>query len=261
MAKSTIHVGLEIGTSKTCMVVGEVKADGSVKILGVGETKSVGVRKGEISDFHQVRTCVREALLEAEDVCDVEITSIILSVTGSHIKGENNRGTFRLPDDDSEVEENHILEADEIAQDIAMPSENVFLLNVIRQYWLDGQQHTTKPLGLLGKTLESDYHIIHGAKLRIQNSLKCVREIPLDVDAVVFAPIASAQIALDRERKDEGALVIDIGGGTTDYVLYINGAVEASGCIPVGGDHISNCLLYTSPSPRDLSTSRMPSSA
>ncbi|MEZ7955623.1 MAG: cell division protein FtsA [Rubritalea sp.] len=240
MAKSTIHVGLEIGTSKTCMVVGEVKADGSVKILGVGETKTVGVRKGEISDFHQVRTCVREALLEAEDVCDVEITSIILSVTGSHIRGVNNRGTFRLPDDEGEVEESHILEADEIAQDIAMPSDNVYLLNVIRHYWLDDQQHITKPLGLLGKTLEADYHIIHGAKMRIQNSLKCVREIPLDVDAVVFAPIASAQIALNRERKDEGALVIDIGGGTTDYVLYLNGAVEASGCIPVGGDHISN---------------------
>tara|TARA_B110000908_G_scaffold69416_1_gene83743 strand:+ start:11948 stop:13114 length:1167 start_codon:yes stop_codon:yes gene_type:complete len=222
------------------MVVGEVKADGSVKILGVGETKTVGVRKGEISDFHQVRTCVREALLEAEDVCDVEITSIILSVTGSHIRGVNNRGTFRLPDDEGEVEESHILEADEIAQDIAMPSDNVYLLNVIRHYWLDGQQHITKPLGLLGKTLEADYHIIHGAKMRIQNSLKCVREIPLDVDAVVFAPIASAQIALNRERKDEGALVIDIGGGTTDYVLYLNGAVEASGCIPVGGDHISN---------------------
>jgi len=240
MAKSTIHVGLEIGTSKTCMVVGEVKADGSVKILGVGETKSVGVRKGEISDFHQVRTCVREALLEAEDVCDVEITSIILSVTGSHIKGENNRGMYRLPDGEGEVEEAHIQEADEIAQDIAMPSDNVYLLNVIRHYWLDGQQHITKPLGLLGKTLESDYHIIHGAKLRIQNSLKCVREIPLDVDAAVFAPIASAQIALNRESKDEGALVVDIGGGTTDYVLYLNGAIEASGCIAVGGDHITN---------------------
>jgi cell division protein FtsA len=240
MVKSTIHVGLEIGTSKTCMVVGEVKVDGSVKILGVGETKSVGVRKGEISDFHQVRTCVREALLEAEDVCDVEITRIILSVTGSHIKGENNRGTFRLPDNEGEVEESHLLEADEIAQDIAMPSDHVYLLNMIRQYWLDGQQHISKPIGLLGKTLEADYHIIHGNKLRIQNSLKCVREIPLDVDAVVFAPIASAQIALEREQKDEGALVIDIGGGTTDYVLYVNGAVEASGCIPVGGDHISN---------------------
>ena len=87
--------------------------------------------------------------------------------------------------------------------------------------------------------MEADFHIIHGDKLRIQNSLKCVREIPLDVSAVVFAPIASAQIALNRESKDEGALVIDIGGGTTDYVLYVNGAVEASGCIPVSYTHLT----------------------
>ncbi len=240
MAKSTIHVGLEIGTSKTCMVVGEVKADGSVKILGVGETKSVGVRKGEISDFHQVRTCVREALLEAEDFCDVDISSVVLAVTGSHIEGINNRGTYRLPEDANEVEEEHIDEVKEIAQDIAIPTDNVYLHNVVRKYILDDQQHATKPLGLIGKSLESDFHIIHGVRSRIQNSIKCVREIPLDVDEVVFAPIASAQIALNRERKDEGALVIDIGGGTTDYVLYINGAIEASGCIPVGGDHITN---------------------
>ena len=216
MAKSTIHVGLEIGTSKTCMVVGEVKADGSVKILGVGETKSVGVRKGEISDFHQVRTCVREALLEAEDFCDVDISSVVLAVTGSHIEGINNRGTYRLPEDANEVEEEHIDEVKEIAQDIAIPTDNVYLHNVVRKYILDDQQHATKPLGLIGKSLESDFHIIHGVRSRIQNSIKCVREIPLDVDEVVFAPIASAQIALNRERKDEGALVIDIGGGTTD---------------------------------------------
>lgn len=240
MAKSTIHVGLEIGTSKTCMVVGEVKPDGSVKILGVGETKSVGVRKGEISDFHQVRTCVREALLEAEDVCDVDISSVVLAITGSHINGVNNRGTFRLPEDSSEVEESHIEEVKEIAQDIAIPADNVYLHNVVRNYTLDDQTHSTKPVGLIGKTLESDFHIIHGVRTRIQNSIKCVREIPLDVDEVVFAPIASAQIALNRERKSEGALVIDIGGGTTDYVLYINGGIEASGCIPVGGDHVTN---------------------
>ena len=240
MAKSTIHVGLEIGTSKTCMVVGEVKPDGSVKILGVGETKSVGVRKGEISDFHQVRTCVREALLEAEDVCDVDISSVVLAITGSHIKGVNNRGTFRLPEDAHEVEEMHVNEVRDIAQDIAIPNDNVYLHNVVRKYVLDDQPHTTKPVGLIGKTLESDFHIIHGVRTRIQNSIKCVREIPLDVDEVVFAPIASAQIALNRDRKSEGALVVDIGGGTTDYVLYLNGAVEASGCIPVGGDHVSN---------------------
>lgn len=240
MAKSKIHVGLEIGTSKTCMVVGEVKVDGSVKILGVGETKSAGVRKGEIADYAQVRTCVREALLEAEDVCDVDINSVFLAVTGSHIQGVNNRGTYRLPDDEQEILPEHVEEAKEIARDIAIPTDNVYLHNVVRQYWLDGQENATNPVGLLGRTLEADFHIVHGIRTRIQNSIKCVREIPLDVDDVVFAPIASAQIALNRQRKDAGALVIDIGGGTTDYVLYLDGAIAASGCIPVGGDHVTN---------------------
>jgi len=222
------------------MVVGEVKPDGSVKILGVGETKSVGVRKGEISDFAQVRACVKEALLEAEDVSDVDIHSVFLSVTGTHITGVNNKGTFRLPEGEDEVSNYHVEEAKDIARDLAIPSDNVYLHNVVRQYWLDGQEHATTPVGLLGKTLDADFHIIHGVKTRIQNSIKCVREIPLDVDDVVFAPIASAQIALDRQRKDAGALVIDMGGGTTDYVLYLNGSIAASGCIPVGGDHITN---------------------
>lgn len=240
MAKSKIYVGLEVGTSKTCMVVGEVKADNSVKILGVGETKSAGVRKGEISDMAHVRTCVREALLAAEDVCDVDIRSVFLSVTGSHISGVNNRGTFRLPDEDQEVTPEHMEEANEIAKDIAIPSDNVYLHSIERQYLIDKNEQASNPVGLLGRTLEADFHIIHGVKNRIQNSIKCVREIPLDVDDVVFAPIASAQIALNRQDKESGALVIDIGGGTTDYVLYLNGSVAASGCIPVGGDHVTN---------------------
>ena len=240
MAKTKIHVGLEIGTSKVCMVVGEVKPDGAVKILGVGETKSAGVRKGEISDFASVRSCVKTALLEAEEVSDVDIHSVFLAVTGSHIQGMNNKGTYRLPEDEPGVLIDHVDEAKEIAKDVAIPSDNVYIHNVIRQYWLDGQEHATTPLGLLGKSLEADFHIVHGIKSRIQNSIKCVREIPLDVDEVVFAPIASALIALDRQRKDAGALVIDMGGGTTDYVLYLNGAIAASGCIPVGGDHITN---------------------
>ncbi|MEO1856283.1 MAG: cell division protein FtsA [Rubritalea sp.] len=240
MAKSKIYVGLEIGSSKTCMVVGEVKADSSVKILGVGETKSVGVRKGEISDMANVRTCVREALLEAEDVCDVDIRSVFLSVTGSHITGVNNRGTYRLPDEDQEITNEHVEESKEIARDIAIPSDNVYLHNIVRQYWIDGNEQASNPVGLLGRTLEADFHIVHGIKTRVQNSIKCAREIPLDVDDIVFAPIASAQIALKRQYKEAGALVIDIGGGTTDYVLYLNGAVAASGCIPVGGDHVTN---------------------
>ncbi len=240
MAKSKIHVGLEIGTTKTCMVVGEVKADGSVKILGVGETRSAGIRKGEISDYPQARAGLKDALLKAEDLCDVDISSVLLAVTGSHIQGVGNCGTFRLPDDEDELQQSHIEEATEIARDLAIPSDHVYLHNFIRHYRLDDHEHTVSPVGLLGRSLEVDFHIVHGIRTRIQNSIKCVREIPLDVDDVVFAPIATAQVALEREQKDAGALVIDIGGGTTDYVLYLNGSIAASGCIPVGGDHITN---------------------
>ena len=240
MSKARIHVGLEIGTTKTVMVVAEVKPDGSVKILGLGETRSAGVRKGEIVDYPQVRACIKAALLEAEDISDVDINSVFLAVTGSHIAGVNNRGTYRVPEGEPEIRREHIEEVKEIASDIAIPSEHVYVHSLIRNYIVDGQPHATMPVGLLGKTLDAEFHIVHGIRTRIQNTIKCVREIPLDVDDYVFAPIASAQMALNRKRKEAGALVLDIGGGTTDYVLYVDGAILASGCIPVGGDHVTN---------------------
>jgi cell division protein FtsA len=237
---SKIHVGLEIGTSKTCLVVGEIKADGSLRILGIGETKTAGVRKGEITDLSQARACVKDALAKAEDASDVEIGSVFLSITGSHIRGSNNRGSHRLPDHDEVVSREHVEEASAIAKDTPIPADHVYLHPILRNYWLDGLEHSTSPVGLCGKTVEADFHIVHGVATRIQNSIKLVREIPLEVDDVVFAPIATAQMALDREQRERGALVIDIGGGTTDYALYLNGVIAATGCIPVGGDHVTN---------------------
>jgi len=235
-----IHVGLEIGTSKICMVVGEVKSDGSVKILGVGQTKSVGVRKGEIYDFPQVRACVKDALVKAEDASDVEIGSVFLAVTGAHIQGVNHRGSFRLPDGEDTIEPEHVREAKEIARSVAIPPDHVYLHHIIRKFGVDGFEHASSPVGLSGKTVDADFHVVHGIRSRIENQIKCVREMPLDVDDLVFSPLATSQVALDREARERGALVIDIGGGTTDYALYCDGAIEASGCIPVGGDHITN---------------------
>lgn len=241
MAKRTkIHVGLEIGTSKTCMVVGEVKPDSAVKILGIGQTKSAGVRKGEIFDYPQARACLKDALAKAEDASDVEIGSVFLSVTGAHIEGVNNRGTYRLPDGEPVVAPEHVEEARSIAREVQIPADHVYLHPIIRNYWLDGLEHTTSPIGLFGKTVEADFHIVHGIGTRLQNSIKLVREMPLEVDDIVFAPIATAQMALDREQREAGALVIDIGAGTTDYALYLGGAITATGCIPVGGDHVTN---------------------
>jgi cell division protein FtsA len=242
MARSNIYAGLEIGTSKICVVVGEARSDGAIKILGVGQAPSRGVRKGEIVDFETAQTCLHDALVRAEERSDVMIKNVILSVTGPHIESLNNRGRLAIPEDQNEITEDDLAEIKEIARDVAIPEQNVFLHSMVRHYIVDGQDKVINPVGMLGRKLEADYHIIHGIRSRIQNTIRCVREIPLEVEDVVFAPIAAAQIVLNQVAKEQGALLIDIGGGTTDYVLYADGAVVQSGSLGLGGDHITNDL-------------------
>jgi cell division protein FtsA len=242
MARSNIYVGLEIGTSKICVVVGDARSDGSIKILGVGQAPSRGVRKGEIVDFDTAQTCLQEALVRAEDRSDIMIRKVWLAITGPHIESCNNRGVLRIPDDQSEITEDDIEEVKEQASNVAIPPDNIFLHRIIRHYWVDGQEKVLNPVGMLGRKLEADYHIVHGIRNRVQNTVRCLREFPLEVEDVVFSPIAAAQVVLNREARDQGALLLDIGGGTTDYVVYDDGAIAASGSVGVGGDHISNDL-------------------
>tara|TARA_R110000850_G_scaffold167796_4_gene292844 strand:+ start:2126 stop:3334 length:1209 start_codon:yes stop_codon:yes gene_type:complete len=240
MAVSKIYVGLEIGTSKVCIVVGEVRGDGAIKILGVGQHPSAGVRKGEIVDPETVQTCLHDALARAEERAGVEIGAVFLAVTGSHIQSLNNRGTIRVADEQMEISGEDLDDVKNIARDVPVPKENGYIHSIIQHYYVDGQDKVLNPMGMLGQKLEADYHIIHGVKTRIQNSIKCVREIPLEVEDIVFSPVAAAQVVLNREAKNEGALLIDIGGGTSDYICFVDGAVVASGCVAIGGDHITN---------------------
>lgn len=240
MASSNIYVGLEIGTSKVCMVVGEVRGDGAIKILGVGQHPSAGVRKGEIVDPETVQTCLQDALVRAEERSDVEVNTVFLAVTGSHIQSLNNRGTIRVADEQMEITQEDLEEVKKIARDVPLPKENGYIHSIIQHYYVDGKEKIPNPVGMLGQKLEADYHIIHGVKARIQNAIKCVREVPLEVEDIVFSPVAAAQVVLNREAKNEGALLIDIGGGTTDYICFVDGAVVASGCVGIGGDHITN---------------------
>jgi cell division protein FtsA len=126
------------------------------------------------------------------------------------------------------------------AREVSIPAQNAFLHSIIQSYHVDGQDGVLSPVGMLGQRLEADFHIIHGVRSRIQNSIRCVKELPLDVEDVVFAPFAAAQVVLSPHQKNLGALVIDIGGGSTDYILYHDGAVKQSGVLAVGGDHITN---------------------
>src|SRR5947207_1120445 len=240
MASNDLMVGLEIGTSKICVVVGEGRPDGTIKILGVGQAPSRGVRKGEIVDFETARKCVHEAVVDAEQKSDVMIRSVYVAVAGSHLQSFNNRGCIMLPEDRDEIDEQDVEDVKISAREVSIPAQNAFLHSIIQHYHVEGQDGVLNPIGMLGQKLEADFHIIHGVRTRIQNTIRCVKELPLEVEDVVFSALASAQVVLTQHQKDLGALVIDMGGGTTDYILYNDGAVKQSGVLAVGGDHITN---------------------
>ena len=243
MAQSKILVGLEIGTTKTCMVVGEIRPDATATIIGIGETKSAGVRKGEIVEPSMARQCVCDAWQLAQDHADVDIISVYLSVTGEHIVGETNVGTFRLRDDEDIIEDDHADAAKEKAEKLELSPDRFCVNRELGGFSIDGGEPTRHPAGLTGRTLDVNCHIMHGIKTRLQNSLLCVRQVPLDVEDLVFAPLATAQMVLTRQQKDSGALLIDIGGGTTDFICYTGGDVVASGCIPMGGNNINQEIV------------------
>ncbi|HWB59073.1 MAG TPA: cell division protein FtsA [Chthoniobacteraceae bacterium] len=240
MGRDNIIAGLEIGTSKICVVVGESKSDGSIKILGVGQTPSRGVRKGEIVDFDTAGKCVREAIADAEEKSDVMIESVYVGITGSHIASFNNRGSVQVPEDQEEIGEEDCENVRTNAKEVSIPAQNFFLHTILQHYYVDGQDGVLNPVGMMGSKLDADFHIIHGIGTRVKNAIRCVREIPLEVEDVVFNPLAAAQVVLSQNHKMQGALMIDIGGGTTDYILYVEGAVKQCGVLAIGGDHITN---------------------
>jgi len=239
---SSIIVGLEIGTSKVCAVVGEFNAEGVLNIVGLGQSRSRGVRKGEIRDASEVEETVRAAIVEAEQMADVEIRSVYLGVTGGHIRGFNNRGVHPVVSADREISEDDVQDVIKNAKAINLPNENS-VLHAIRQHFLvDGQDGVTNPVGMLGARLEVDMHVVHGNMNRLQNAIRLVKGMQLEVDEVVFNGLAASLALLTNEQKEMGALVVDLGGGTTDYAVYADGVIKHTGVLAVGGDHVTQDL-------------------
>lgn len=243
-SNSSIIVGLEIGTSKVCAVVGDFSPDGALNIVGLGQSRSRGVRKGEISDASLCEEDVRQAIVEAEQMADVEIRSVYLGVTGGHLRGFNNRGVHPVVSADREISEGDVQDVIKNAKTINLPAQN-HVIHAIRQHFLvDGQDGITNPVGMLGARVEVDVHVVHGSLNRLQNAIRTVKGLQLEVDDIVFNGLASSLALLSNEQKELGSLVIDIGGGTTDYVVYANGIIKHTGVLAVGGDHVSNDLAY-----------------
>jgi cell division protein FtsA len=240
---STI-VGLDIGTSKVCAVVGEVSAGGALSIVGLGQAKSRGVRKGEIVDFAAAQEDIRNAIVEAEQMADIEIRSVYLGVSGGHIRGFNNRGFHPVASHDREIVEADVEDAIKNAKTINLPAENR-IIHVVRQHFIvDGQEGMLDPVGMFGARVEVDVHVVHGLFNRLQNPIKAVKALQLEVEDIVFSGIASALSLLNTQQKELGTLVIDIGSGVTNYVVYARGVIKHTGVLSVGGDHVSNDLAY-----------------
>jgi cell division protein FtsA len=240
----SIIVGLEIGTSKICAVVGEISAAGALNIIGVGQARSRGVRKGEITEPALADEDVRNAIVEAEQMANVEIRSVYLGVTGNHIRGFSNHGVHPVVSADREITEDDVQDAVKNAKAINLPVENSIIHAIRQHFQVDAQTGILNPVGMFGAKLEVDVHVVHGHGNRLKNSIAVVKGLQLDVEEIVFNGLASSLAVLSNEQKELGSLVIDIGGGTTDYVVYSDGIIKHTGVLAVGGDHLSNDLAY-----------------
>ena len=244
MSDSQIIVGLEIGTSKICVVVGEVSDTQVANIIGLGQCKSRGVRKGEIVDASVVEEDVRNAIVEAEHMADVEIQSVFLGVTGSHMRGFNNTGVHPVVSADREINDADIQDLIKNAKAVNLPSDHS-VIHVIRQHFrVDGQDGVLNPEGMLGAKMEVDVHVVSGRYNRLQNPIRLVSGLHLQVENIAFNGLASSLATLSTEQKELGTLVIDLGAGATEYAIYSGGVIKHTGVLAVGGDHVSNDLAY-----------------
>jgi cell division protein FtsA len=241
---SSIIVGLEIGTSKICVVVGDMTDDNILNIIGLGQARSRGVRKGEIADASLASEDVRNAIVEAEQMANVEIRSVYLGVTGNHIRGFNNHGVHPVVSADREIAAEDVQDVIKNAKAINLPVDHTVIHAIRQLFQVDSQHGIQNPVGMYGAKVEVDVHVVHGHVDRLKNSIAVVRGLQLEVEEIVFTGLASALALLSNEQKELGSLVIDLGGGATEYVVYSDGIIKHTGVLGVGGDHVSNDLAY-----------------
>ena len=240
LAKEKILVGLEVGTSKVCAVVGEVLEDGNLMVIGVGQAPSDGVRKGEVVDMEAAGRSIQVAVSDAEESAGVEIHNVYASVSGGHVRSFNNRGTVAITNEDREITAEEVQTVLQNAKAVNIPMDHVVIHAIRQRYFVDGHDGIQNPVGMIGARLEADVHVIHGVRTRLQNTIRCIKQVPLDVQNIAVSSFASALATLPTEHQQLGAAVIDIGGGTTDFLVYRGGMVQHSGVLAVGGDHLTN---------------------
>jgi cell division protein FtsA len=237
---SKLIIGLDIGTTKICTVVAEEEREGdAVRILGVGHALSRGLRKGVVVDMDRAIESIVKSVEDAEKMANVEIHSVFTGIAGGHVKSFNSRGIAAI-EDGSEISARDVERAITAARAVSLPADREILHTIPQEFIVDGQGGVKDPKGLSGVRLEADVHIITGAISPAQNIVKSINRAGFEVDDIVLESLASGISVLSEDEKKSGVILVDMGGGTTDYVIFQDDVIKLSDVLAVGGDHITN---------------------
>jgi cell division protein FtsA len=241
MNSNEIYVSLDIGTSSVKVIIGEMVND-SLNIIGVGNVKSEGLRKGSIVDIDETVHSIKSAIEQAERMIGMEINQVIVGITGNHVSLQPCHGVVAVSSENREITNEDVARVIENARVISIPPEREIIDIIDKQYIVDGQDEIENPRKMIGVRLEMEGSIITGSKTILYNTLRCVERAGLEIIGFTLQPLAAGEFALSKDEKRLGVALIDIGGGTTTVSVFQDGYLLATSMIPLGGEHITNDL-------------------
>jgi cell division protein FtsA len=233
-------VALDIGTSKVCALIGEIGERGQLEIIGKGTAPMRGTRRGNIINLDQAVEAVKKAVDEAEVMAGLQVESVYVGVSGDHIRSVNSRGVVSVMSKHKEIGRDDIDRVIEASKSINVPAELELLHVIPREFVVDGQDGIHDPLGMTATRLEANVHIVTGARTHNQNVLTCVNKAGIAVKELVLEQLAAAEAVLTQDEREMGVLLMDIGGGTTDYAVFLEGNVVHTNVLPVGAGHFTS---------------------
>jgi cell division protein FtsA len=237
-----IVVGIDVGTTKVCTLVGRIEDEKSIRILGVGIEPSAGIKKGTIVDLDAAAQAISRSVERAESTSGLEITSALVSMAGAHVSSVNSRGSVGISS--GVIEEYDVLRVLEQARAVAIPHDREIIHVIQRGFTVDGQDGIRSPIGMHGYRLEVEAHIITASNATVDNLRKCVEESGVQIQQFVLNPLASAEVVLTEQERQMGVAVCDIGGGTTDLAIYVDGDVWHTMVLAIGGNHVTQDVAH-----------------
>ncbi len=234
---------LDVGTTKTCAVVVASTANG-LEVIGVGEAPSSGLRKGVVTDLEETIRSIEAATERAERMAGVHISRVVVGVTGEHVRSMNHRGVVAIGGEDREVGRGDVRRVVDASRRVDVGAERQLLHALPRHYAVDGQAGVNDPLGMSASRLELQSHIVTGGSASIANLVKCVHRAGLEPAGIVFEPLASSEATLRADEREQGVVLLDIGGGTTDVAVYAGGGAVHTSTVALGGNAVTNDLAH-----------------